>query len=190
MLAKQAHRWVVKAWLSVGEFHRARTVFDDIPNDSFSGELWYRDLREAVEDAEEALRLGESVYPSTTPMSERWLIPREILEHAPAYHKLRSWFPGRVSAIDDDGIHLVLAVPHEDTEKRRLVSRTLMPEDWLRFAGGDIPEEGDFIFLAIYDHATDPQGIVRISMQPPPPKHFQDDAEMDHALRYVRRTQT
>lgn len=191
-LAKEAHRWVVKAWLRFGEVRRAREVLDDIPEERFSDEPWYQDLREAVEDAEEALLLGESVYPSTTRMNERWIVPREVLMLAPDHHALRSWFPGRVMSSDADGIHLVLAVPGESAEKRRLISRTLTLDEWQRHAlpaphAGVDPEEGRFVYLAIYEHASDPQGLVRILPQPERPARFQDEMELQTTLRYLRR---
>jgi len=186
-LAQEVHRHVVKAWLRFGEVRRAREVLDDIPAESFLEEQWYQNLRESVEDAEEALRLGESVYPSTTKMSERWIVPREVLMQAPADHALRSWFPGRVAAVDSNGIHLALGVPHEDADKRRLLSRTLTPAEWQRYAGVD-PEEGTFVFLAIYQDVADPQGIVRIFRQPSQLPRFHDEAELQTTLRYLRGT--
>ncbi len=185
-LAKQAHRWVVKAWLSAGEVLRARAVFQDIPEESFSEERWYEALREAIDDAEEARQLGESVYPSTTPQVKRWRIPDEVPLRTPTQNQLRSWYPGRVVAVDDDGIQLALAVPHNDPEKRRLIARTLAPEEWPRYADHAL-EEGEFIFLAIYENPNDPQGIIRITQQPRV-SQASDDFDMGYALRYVQGT--
>ncbi len=181
-LAKEAHRWVAKAWLRFGEVKRARAVLDDIPEDVFSEERWYHELRDAVLDAEEALLLGESVYPSTTPMSERWIVPREVVVAPPDNRALRSWFPGRVVALDADGIHLVLAVPHEDAASRRLISRTLTREEWDRHAE-HAPEEGQFVFLAIYRDES-PEGLVRIVRQVERPPRFADETEQA-TLRYL-----
>jgi tetratricopeptide (TPR) repeat protein len=186
-LAKEAHRWVVKAWLRFGEVRRARKVLDDIPEDPFWGEQWYQDLRESLEDAEEGLRLGESVYPSTTRMSERWIVPREVLMQTPPDHVLRSWFPGRVAAVDQDGIHLALAVPHEDANERRLISRTLTFKEWEELGELWDPKEGTFIFVAIYKDETDPKELVQILMQPSPPVRSQVEAEPETTLRYLRR---
>lgn len=185
-LAKESHRWVVKAWLRFGEVARAREVLDDIPEESFAQERWYLEIRQAVEDAEEAIRLGESVYPSSTAMSERWIVPREVLMRAPAGCELRSWFPGRVAGIDEDGVHLALAVPQDEAQKRRLISRTLTPEEWRRHAHIEAKEER-FVFLAIYEDATDPQGIVQIFAQPERTPRFQDEVELQTTLRYLRR---
>jgi hypothetical protein len=121
-------------------------------------------------------------------MSERWIVPREVLIQAPANRPLRSWFPGRVVAVDQGGIHLTLAVPHESPEKRRLISRTLTREEWQRHACCAPLEEGRFVFLAVYENAPDPQGIVLILAQPSRPAHSQDELELETTLRYLRGT--
>lgn len=189
-LAKEAHRWVAKAWLRFGEVRRARLVLDDIPQEGFREEGWYQDLREAVEDAEEALHLGESVYPSTTRMNERWIEPRALARLAPDNHVLRSWFPGRIASVDKDSIHLVLAVSHEESDKRRLIARTLTRDEWQSSATADPgirldPEEGKFIFLAIYATSSDAHGVVQIVSQPDRPLRFPEDAEHQTTLRYL-----
>lgn len=149
----EACRPVVDAWLRFGEAGRAMNAFDAIPS-SCSGEPWYQELREAVEDAEEAQHLGESVYPSATPMRERWVMPSELAAHGP-----REWFPGRVSAVDANGIHVALGIPHPDASKRRLIVLTLACDEWQRYADHE-PEAGRFIFVAALDGEGAPICIV------------------------------
>ncbi|EYF03110.1 hypothetical protein [Chondromyces apiculatus] len=186
-LAGQMHRWVVKAWLGMGEVSRAREVFDDIPEEMVSREEWFQKLRHELLDSEEAVRLGESVYPPETPMSERWTHPPAIVsEHDASRRPLRHWFPGRVVAASEDEVNVALAVPHADPDERRIIARALTAGEWRTHAGFCPPEEalGRYFVLAIYEEPGSDEEVIRIY----PVKHEEhrlDEEEMRLLTRYI-----
>ena len=54
--------------------------------------------------------LGESVYPTHVPVRERWRAPRVLPEGQ------AKWMPGRVLAVDAQGVAFVVATP--DSQRR------------------------------------------------------------------------
>ncbi|MCC6558558.1 MAG: hypothetical protein IT372_36955, partial [Polyangiaceae bacterium] len=185
-LAREVHQWVVRAWLRFGEVRRARSVFDDIPEEPFCDQGWYRDLQHALLDAEEAVRLGESVYPAEMPMDKRWTLPTDLVsEHDAMGRPLRHWFPGRVVGFDDLGIHTALAVPEKDPSARRIIARTLSIEEWRQHGFCPAEEaEGKYLVLAIY---VDPEGGEEVVQILPLPHRARapDEDEIRHLTRYL-----
>ena len=62
-LAMHLHRWVARRWLALGYVAEARGVLAEIPRRWIESEDELRGIEHLVQDAEESLRLGESVYP-------------------------------------------------------------------------------------------------------------------------------
>ncbi len=133
-LAKHLHRWVVTAWLEVGQVELAREAFDAIPLDLVAAHELLRDLEHRLLDAEEARDLGESVYPASIPPSERWMGPRHLPDERDG-HSLLAWYPGRVIEEGASGVLVVFAVPHADEAQRRVMSRTLSLKEWSAASG-------------------------------------------------------
>jgi tetratricopeptide (TPR) repeat protein len=183
-LVRELHVWVVKAWLRFGETRRAREAFDSIPSFLVDQSPALDDLEHELHDAEEAVKLGESVYPSATPMSERWVQPPDVVaNHAPDGKPLRAWYPGRIAAVDETGVHLALAIPDPDPRLRRLIARTLSPEEWGKLGFCSAAEaERRFVYVAIYGEAAG-EDQVRIHPVPDFASHDRDREESD-ALRY------
>lgn len=133
-LAKHLHRWVVTAWLEVGQVELAREAFDAIPLELVAAHELLRDLEHRLLDAEEARDLGESVYPASIPPSERWQGPRHLPDERDG-QSLRAWYPGRVIEADASGVLIVFAVPHAEEAQRRVKSRTLSLKEWSAASG-------------------------------------------------------
>lgn len=184
-LFDEFYRWIVKAWLRMGEVRRARAAFDTIPWHMLDQRTKLEDLREELEDAEEAVALGESVYPSSTPMSDRWVQPADVVPNQSQDGlSLKAWFPGRVSSVDEEGVHLALAVPDPEPEKRRLIVRTLSPKEWTQLGFCSMAEAAErFVFVAIYQ--DDRGEVARIHPVPDSARRRAPD-EAD-PLRYFRK---
>lgn len=187
-LLREIHRWVVKAWLRSGEVRRAQEVFDDIPDLGLDEAPWIRELRQDLEDAEEAERLGESVYPAETPIAERWRRPEALVsEQDQLGHPLLSWYPGRIVAVDEEGVHAALATHAEDPKQQRLIARTLSADEWARYGFCPAAEaEGRFILLAVYGPEGEGESVKIIPVQ----HHAApvDERELQRELRYLERT--
>jgi hypothetical protein len=115
----------------------------------------------------EALARGDAVYPPTTPIREWWRTPREVQAEVSDGHALREWFAGRVAYLDDKVIRLYLCGPaHIHVEEHRWCWRPVTREEWKRCARFE-PEEGQYVFYAVYQDAADPRnGLSRILAQP------------------------
>lgn len=154
-LALNVHRWVVRAWLERDEVARARRVFDAIPPALIAHSPTLQALRQRLEDAEEVRLLGESVYPASTPMEQRWRGPRFLEATNESGSRLREWFPGHVVQSGPEGITVVVATPNERPEDRRVVVRELSPEEWTQYTGAKtLPRPGTFIEVGTYEDDT------------------------------------
>lgn len=186
-LFDEFYRWIVKAWLRMGEVRRARAAFDTIPWHMLDQSPKLEDLREELEDAEEAVALGESVYPSSTPMSDRWVQPADVVPNQSQDGlSLKAWFPGRVSSVDEEGVHLALAVPDPEPEKRRLIVRTLSPKEWTQLGFCSMAEAAErFVLVAIYEGERGEE-VVRIHpVSDSARRRAPDEAD---PLRYFRKS--
>jgi tetratricopeptide (TPR) repeat protein len=154
-LVLSVHRWVVKAWLDRDEVERARKVFDAIPRSVVDSYPQLQELRQRLEDAEEVRLLGESVYPASTPMEERWGGPRFLEPTNEAGSPLVEWFPGRIVRVDSEGVRVVVATPEAPAEKRRVIVRELSMAEWRECAGTqELPEAGTFMEVGTYEDDT------------------------------------
>jgi len=133
-LAKNFHRWVVSAWLDAGEIQLAREAFDAIPPEVVMGDPVLERLENRLLDGEEAVELGEAVYPSRIPTEVRWLEPRRLAAEKLDGTTLRAWYPGRVVDADRDGVMIAFAIPNRDPAARRVKLREMTREEWERFA--------------------------------------------------------
>ncbi|MGO8998163.1 MAG: tetratricopeptide repeat protein [Polyangiaceae bacterium] len=129
-LARHVHRRVADEWLQHGQVDRARAVFRRIPNSVVVRDPQLLELRQRVEDATEAVVLGESVYPTHVPVRERWRAPRVLPEGQ------AKWMPGRVLAVDAQGVAFVVATPDS---QRRVFKQRASVDEWTRWSGGSPP---------------------------------------------------
>jgi len=150
-LARHLHRWVVTAWLDHAQVELAREAFDAIPQEQTSRDPALAALRQRLMDAEEARELGDSVYPATIPVDERWMRPRVLPERSASGARRRAWYPGRVVEGTTDGVVIVFAVPDEDPSKRRTKIRDVSADAWLR-ATDTLPQEAHgFVEVGTYE---------------------------------------
>src|SRR5512140_486209 len=71
-LALEMHRWVIRNWLRHGEAVEAREALEAIPARWRERTSELRFLAQRLGDLEEAIELGESVYPASEPLERRW----------------------------------------------------------------------------------------------------------------------
>lgn len=154
--ARSLHRWVVEAWLGMGEVERAREVLALIPTEVVSGNDVLQALAARVADAVEAMELGESVYPASLPIEERWRQPPFVPEEEDG-RTLVAWHPGRVRRVDEVGVELVYVESPEQPDVRELHGLELSLADWRAWARGRLPETDAFVIVAEYA-----QGLKRL----------------------------
>ncbi len=167
---------VVQAWLEAGEVRRARDAFDTAPPDVLDEQA--QRLRQRLEDAEEAERLGFAAYPADVPMAKRWTGPRLA---QPEYEgrALQGWYPGRVALAEDEPNEVVVTwvVPREG----RVLSKAYSLSEWCAF-GGRVPGEAPlFVELAAY------VGLERwvVFTDPQPSAAEPSRSDDRHPLRYL-----
>lgn len=150
-LACNFHRWIVEEWLEAAEVARARKVFDQIPREFVERTSDLADLEWRLRDAEEAVALGESVYPAGMPMEERWRKPACVPDESPDGAPLTGWYPGAVVSSNHEGVALVFATTEEDISERRVIRVELSADGWRERADFCTPEEAQgFVVLATY----------------------------------------
>lgn len=182
-LAHHFHYWVVEAWLEEGQIELARDAFDAIPADIVLDSPNLCRLEERLLDAEEAHVLGESVYPASIPVGDRWIAPRSPLpERSVSGARRLAWYPGRVIDTHDDAVMIVFATPSPDPAARRVKVRELTAADWS--ASARSRPEG-FFELASYEDGT--VAILPIDDRAP---DWAQPVDMEHALRHFRADHT
>lgn len=135
-LSDEENSKITEAFLEFGEVARARVFFDAIQNVNPA-------IRHRLEDAEEAMKLGESVYPSHTPMSDRWVTPACV----DAARTLESWRPGRILHVDSTHVEAVFV----DPKTQILGYSHFEMNQWRAFAPFIVPRVDLFLFVLVYD---------------------------------------
>ncbi|MCY1003915.1 hypothetical protein OWM54_42905 [Myxococcus sp. MISCRS1] len=135
---------VAEAWLARSEVARARSVFSELPPPDGTSELGHaaRMFAHRLGDAEEAMLLGESVYPQAVPLAQRWVAPRLLPPTNLKGFGLREWFPGRVVERTNAGVLLVVATPATTPSARMVVEKEVTLGEW-RLAAGCAPSPAD-----------------------------------------------
>jgi hypothetical protein len=140
-LALHLHRWVCRRWLALGHVKQARQVLDEIDPRWLESEHQLAVLQMLVADHEEALRLGESVYPAEVPHGERWARPRELDSRNARRAPLVRWWPGRVVEAHTDEVVVVVADPGTKLAQQL----TFTAEQW-QSAANQAPEDASGFF--------------------------------------------
>ncbi|MCE7872978.1 tetratricopeptide repeat protein, partial [bacterium CPR1] len=162
-------RWVAHQWLESGQPLEAERVFSQIDQLHVEEDRPLRVLRQQILDAVEALHLGDSVYAPNYPIERRWKIPAEIPAQSPDGHPLTSWYPFRVQELSREGPVIVLATTDP---ARRVLRKTLTPEQWEDWLGEPWTEAAGFYFAGVY---ADQTAVIRAT----PP-----DTMVPHTLSY------
>jgi len=167
---------VVQAWLEVGEVRRARDAMDTVPPDLL--DEWGDKLRQSLEDAEEAERLGIAVYPTDVPMAKRWGGPR-LAQPEHDGRPLEAWYPGRVEIAEDESGDVT--VTWANPSDQRVLANTYAASEWSAF-GGKVPGDHPlFVELAVY------RGLERWVVFTDPQSNAAEPERSDdrHPLRYL-----
>ncbi len=152
-LARHVLRQVADEWLQHGQVDRARAVFRRISNSVVVKDPQLLELRQRLDDATEAVVLGESVYPACVPIHERWRGPRVLPEGQV------QWMPGRVLAVDAQDVAFVVATPDS---QRRVFKQRASVEDWTRWSGGSAPRVDMFFEIGFYGAEKDEVKVVEV----------------------------
>lgn len=161
-LALHMHRWVARRWLTLGYVAEARAVLDEIPPRFVAAEAQLAALAREIEDAEEARRLGDSVYPPEVPLAQRWNEPRVLVARAGSGANLEEWWAGRVVAADPTHVEVVLAQRHEAQRA------TFEADAWKLVAGEPAEDAEGYVELGRY--ADGSRVVRRVPSNGPPPE--------------------
>lgn len=176
-LARHLHRWVVLEWLRHGEVERARAVFRRIPVKVLREDPTLLELRQRMEDAVEAVTLGESVYPTHVPMEERWHAPR-VMPERNGKEELRRWMPGRVLLVHDKKVTFVVVLPGE----RRVFKQTVSLAKWKSWSI-TFPHAGAFFEMGFYGAKEKTVAVIEVRSQPARfPRELEDDEPEEEIL--------
>jgi tetratricopeptide (TPR) repeat protein len=174
-LALNMHRWVARRWLTLGYLSEARDVLDEIPPRFVEQESVIALLSQEIEDAEEAHRLGDSVYPPDVPMEQRWKTPRVLVDRTASGAHLEAWWAGRVMEVDASRVLAVLAQPEEAQQ----LAFTL--DEWQTLTGEAAQDARGYIELGRY---SDGSRIIRRVPSVPPAA---DSDELDYVMGRISR---
>jgi tetratricopeptide (TPR) repeat protein len=144
-LSLNLHYWVARRWLAVGQLEDARGVLSEIPDLWLEEEEELRRLRDLIASQEQAMALGEDVYPVSTPLEARWKTPR-ALRPKRAGKPLETWAPGRVVEASATEVTVVVAPTPEEAQQI-----TYDAESWQRLAGEPAEDAAGFFELGIYE---------------------------------------
>jgi len=147
-LAEHMHHWVARAWLEVGEVSQALSVLRGIPDAMFSRSTRLAALRQAVLDAVEADALGDSVYPRSFDVDERWrrayFLERDLQGDDPL-----TWFPGRVTHADSTHVLVLYGARLEDGRYESKVA-DIDASSWKEIGFGSAAAATGFVELGVY----------------------------------------
>lgn len=143
-LALNLHLPVARRWIATGHLEDARVVLDEVPEQWLDQAEELRELLQILASHEEALALGASVYPTRTPISDRWQRPRG-LRPTRAGHELVEWAPGRVLAASPTVVTVVVAPTSEEAQQIELDAAT-----WAQLAGGPAEDAAGYFELGRY----------------------------------------
>lgn len=149
-IVEHFHRWVIRGWLEVGEGELAREVLDAIPT-SLEEQPAVVELSREVVDAEEARRLGESVYPAYVDPSRRWVGPAHVAQTLAEGAKLRHWYPGRIVEANATHVVIVFATPSGPEATRRTKVKELTAKEWADATGRPTEGAQGYIEIGVYD---------------------------------------
>lgn len=144
-LALNLHCWVARRWLAVGRLEDAREVLAEVPERWLEEEFELRALVHDLVSQQQALVLGESVYPAGTPLADRWSRPRG-LRPMRSGQRLIAWAPGRVVDAGLNAVTVVVAPTPDEAQQL-----TFDDETWRRLAGEPAEDADGFFELGRYE---------------------------------------
>lgn len=166
-LAIHLHGMVARRWLALGRIDDARDVLAEIPKPWLDQEAELRDLVRAVVSDVQARALGESVYPASTPIEDRWTRPRSLRPSREG-KRLSWWAPGRVVEATADDVTVVIA-PTPD-EAQQLTYDTVT---WRRMASEPASDAEGYFELGRYEGGDE---VIRTSVEDRYDRWLEDEA--------------
>ncbi len=161
---EHVHIWVARLLIHRGQLDFAREVLDSIPTGVRGRHLGMKALARRLDALLEARRTG-AVFPM-------WIAPEDWWSRGPHLaaprsdddRHLYSWRPGRVEAIDEEGVHLLVATPPDQPAGKPTHGKlTLSRMDFDRFCR-DLQshelEAGRFLEIVRYQGRDEP--IIRV----------------------------
>lgn len=143
-LALNLHFWVACRWLALGRLADVREVLAEVPQRWLDQEPELRDLVQVVTAQEQALALGESVYPASVPIAVRWRHPQS-LPPSRSGHPLLAWAPGRIVGATTTAVTVVVAPTPDEAQQLSFDAET-----WRRIAGEAAENASGFFELGSY----------------------------------------
>ena len=144
-LALNFHFWVARRWLAIGRLDDAREVLSEVPERWLTQESELRELVQVLTAQEQALALGEAVYPASTPLATRWHRPRS-LRPTRSGRPLIAWAPGRVVEAHPTAVTVIVASTPDEAQQL-----TFDAESWRRLAGEPAEDADGFFELGRYE---------------------------------------
>lgn len=152
--ADQFHRWVARSALDAGDLVLASEVLGTLPRAEVEQNAKLAPLLAELDYLLDIDRLGEAIYPLGAPTAKRWkdhyLVPEGIeIPGRTDKARLLAFYPGRVAAIDDGVVTLVLADPKPDPPA--LFTLEMSEAELRECGGGEAPQVGRFLELGHYE---------------------------------------
>ncbi|HWO26056.1 MAG TPA: hypothetical protein VNO30_45330 [Kofleriaceae bacterium] len=169
-LAIHLHGMVARRWLALGRIDDARDVLAEIPKQWLDQEAELRDLVRALSSNEQARALGESVYPASTPIEDRWRRPRSLRPSRDG-KRLSWWAPGRVIEATADEVIVVIAPTPTEAQQVTYDAAT-----WRQMASEAASDAEGYFELGRYEGGDE---VIRTSVEDRCDRWLEDEtAEM------------
>jgi hypothetical protein len=166
-LAINLHRMVARRWLALGRIDDARDVLAEIPKHWLEQEAELRDLVRVLAGHEQARTHGESVYPVSTPLEDRWTRPRSLRPRRGG-KRLSWWGPGRVVEATADEVTVVIAPTPTEAQQVTYDAAT-----WRRMASESASDAVGYFELGRYEGGDE---VIRTSVEDMHDRWLDDEA--------------
>lgn len=126
-LARNFQAGVARAFLDRNHLDDAEQVLETIPPEAANeeiGRLW-NELRHR----RETRTLQDAVFPTTVAFDQRWTDGPHLATEAER-ETCTAWYPGRIEALDDEGVTVVFCEPPEDGDAPQLLRKTIPVADF------------------------------------------------------------
>lgn len=167
-LAINLHGMVARRWLALGRVEDAQDVLAEIPKPWLDQEAELRDLVRVLSGARQARALGESVYPASTPLEDRWTRPRSLRPSRDG-KPLSWWAPGRVVEAASDEVTVVIAPTPAEAQQVTYDAAT-----WRRMANEAASDAEGYFELGRYEGGDE---VVHTSVEDRSDRWLEDETE-------------
>lgn len=178
-VVENLHLPVASAWLDAGKPLDAREVLGDLGADELERSRDGEALSQRVDEAVEALELGDSVYPPGTPFSLRRERPEALPVHDERGSQLGEWLPARV--VEADPQHVTVLFGRYEGERLVLYDQEFNGAEWREYA--QMPPEDAAGYYSIGRYASGKVRIVARSAPSPSKLRALDVPYLDRWLR-------